>query len=57
MCRAFWPRRVMSSRTLLSSVTRLMRCAWPMLWARHEQNALKALKALKMDSRFMAAKV
>jgi hypothetical protein len=50
----------MSSRTLLSSVTRLMRCAWPMLWARHEQNALKALKApkaLKMDSRFMAAKV
>jgi hypothetical protein len=34
-----------------------MRCAWPTLWARHEQNALKALKAPKVDSPFMAAKV
>ena len=29
VCGAFLPRRVMSSRTLLSSVTSLMRCASP----------------------------
>ena len=29
VCGAFWPRRVMSSRTFVSSVTSLMRCASP----------------------------